>query len=84
MSNSIKTLTCSEDKKKLYAGTSEGLILCFDIGSYGKEKKQTKEYPYSLKGSAKCVSLVKDETHNTLLAGNESGNVAVWSPESKK
>lgn len=84
VTNAIKTLTTSEDLTKLYAGTSEGLILCFDLGAYGKEKKQTKEYPYNLKGKTKCISLVKDETHNTLISGNESGNVGVWSPEQKK
>ncbi|CAI2366253.1 unnamed protein product [Moneuplotes crassus] len=84
VSNSIATITSSEDMKKLYAGTADGMILCFDLGSYGKEKKNTKEYPYSLKSTTKCVSLEKDETHNTLISGNESGNVAIWSPEVKK
>jgi len=83
VSNAIKTLTISEDKTKLFAGTHDGLILCFDLGSYGKEKKGTKEYPYSLKGKTKCISLVRDENHGNLLSGNESGNVAVWAHEKK-
>ena len=44
--NAIKTMTTSEDMKKLFAGTSDGHILCFDLGRYGKEKKETQEYPY--------------------------------------
>ena len=81
---SIKSITCSQDKTKMFAGTSEGTILCFQLGPYGKEKKESAEYPYSLKGKTKCISLVWDETHKNLLAGNQSGNVAVWHPEENR
>lgn len=80
----IKSITCSEDHTKLFAGTTEGTILCFNLGEYGKEKSRSAEYPYSLKGKTKCISLCWDEAHTTLLSGNESGNVAVWSPETNK
>jgi WD40 repeat protein len=54
------------------------------LGAYGKEKKETKEYTYKLKGKSKCISLGWDDEHQQLLTGNESGNIAVWSPESGK
>lgn len=74
----IKSITCSKDHNKLFAGTSEGEILCFNLGGYGKEKKETQEYTYSLKGKSKCISLCWDESSQGLLSGNESGNVAAW------
>ena len=75
---SINTIICSTDHNKLFAGTSDGSILCFDLGEYGKEKKETQEYTYHLKGKKKCVTLCWDESSNGLLSGNESGNIAVW------
>lgn len=80
----IKTITCSDDHTKLFAGTSDGAVICLNLGAYGKEKRDTKEYPYSLQGKTKCVSLQWDEENSGLLSGNESGNVAFWSPEANK
>jgi WD40 repeat protein len=80
----IKSIECSEDMSKMFAGTSEGNIICFNLGAYGKEKKDTKEFDSVLKGKTKCISLCWDSQHNNLLCGNESGNVAVWSPEDNK
>lgn len=84
VTTSIKSIICSDDHKKLFAGTKDGTIMCFSLGGYGKEKKDTVEYPYVLKGKTKCATLQWDESSQGILAGNESGNCAVWSPETNK
>lgn len=69
------------DEDKLYVGASEGCILCLNFGKYGKEKKNTKEFTYSLPSKRQCSVLRYDEDNQGLLAGNESGNVSVWHPD---
>lgn len=80
----LKSITFSDDYKKMFAGSIEGDILCFDLGDYGREKKDTKEYPYILKGKGKCQSLVWDENNKCILSGNKSGNIAIWLPEENR
>jgi WD40 repeat protein len=80
----INSITCSDDHSKLFAGTAEGTIICLNLGHYGKEKRESSEYKYSLKGKTNCVSLTWDDANGGLLSGNESGNVAFWSPEENK
>jgi hypothetical protein len=48
--SAINSMTSDDDEDKLFAGTAEGQIICLHMGRYGKEKKQTKEYSYALKG----------------------------------
>lgn len=84
VTNAIRSIACSESHDRLFAGTVDGSILCFNLGGYGKEKKDTKEYPYALKGKGKCQSLCRDEANNGVLSGNQSGNVAVWYPEENR
>jgi len=51
--SALKCIVCSDEEDKLFAGTADGSILCFDFGEYGREKRNTKEYSFNLKGVKK-------------------------------
>ena len=56
--SAIKSMTTDDDEDKLFAGTAEGQIICLQLGKYGKEKKETKEYSYALKGMLLTIILL--------------------------